>query len=148
VRSEGDELARRRQARRRAVDRAIAWRLAEMMKVVPRVTGRPARSFNRLEAKFARMLDEAKVDYKWQFRLGRYVYDFLLPGRVIVEVHGDYIHGNPASYAADLLTSAQRRTQAHDVLKLHAAAERGYRLIVVWERDIRQGNVRVAEIVS
>jgi very-short-patch-repair endonuclease len=122
--------------------------MSEKMKSVPRVTGRPARVFNQLEARLARMLDEAKVDYKWQFRLGRYVYDFLLPGRVIVEVHGDYTHGNPARYAADLLTSAQRRTQAHDVLKLHAAAERGYRLIVVWERDIKQGNVRLSVILS
>jgi very-short-patch-repair endonuclease len=143
-----EELARRRQQRRRAAGRAIAWRLHEKMRALPRVTGRPARAFNKLEAQMARLLDEWKVDYKWQFRLGRYVYDFLLPGRLIIEVHGGYIHADPRRYPDEKLTAAQRRTRGRDALKLLYAAERGYRLRVVWERDLRSGRVSAASVLD
>lgn len=143
-----DDLAQRRRERRRAAGRAIAWRRHDAALASSRITGKPARAFNRLEARFARLLDDLGVDYQWQFRLGRYVYDFLLPGRRLVEVHGTWTHGDPRVYAGAAQTPAHRRAAAHDVVKLHNAAGLGYRVLVVWERDLRAGLVTRASLLA
>ena len=137
-----DEVARMRQRKRRQVDRAIAWHRHRKTVAAQQVTGRPGRAFDRLEAKFARLLDDWGIDYQWQFRLGRYVYDFHLPGRLLVEVHGTYWHADPRFYPAANLLIAQRRAVVHDIDKSHHAARSGYRLKVVWEYDLKQGAVK------
>ena len=101
----------------------------------------PGRSFNKLEAKLAKLMDERCIDYKWQFRLGRYMYDFLLPERTIVEVHGSYWHGDPRFHAEQTLTPTQRRNRLHDIRKQHFAAGQGYAYRVVWEHDLLKGEV-------
>ena len=99
-----------------------------------------------IEAKFARLLDSWGIDYRWQFPLGPYVYDFLLPGRLLVEVHGGYYHADPRRYAPERLTPAQRRTVVHDSDKRHYAAERGYRLKVIWEHDLNRRQVTRSDL--
>jgi G:T-mismatch repair DNA endonuclease (very short patch repair protein) len=142
------DVARLRAEQRRAVDRAIARRRADGASAGTRVTKVPARAFNRLEAKLARLLDEAGVDYQWQFRVGRFVYDFLLPGRRLVEVHGTYWHADPRFHTDGSLTPAQRRNRVHDLRKRFHAAERGYRYIAVWEHDIESGAVRAGDLAG
>ncbi len=94
------------------------------------------------------MFEAAGVEYRWQFPLGPYVYDFLLPHRLLVEVHGTYWHADPRSYEGKVLTPDQRRNQLHDLDKKLFAAGRGYRLKVLWEADIRAGRVAVSELVG
>jgi G:T-mismatch repair DNA endonuclease (very short patch repair protein) len=142
------DIARLRAEQRRAVDRAIARHRAGRASAGTRATRVPARAFNRLEAKLARRLDEAGVDYQWQFRLGRFVYDFLLPGRRLVEVHGTYWHADPRFHPDDSLTPAQRRNRVHDLRKRMHAADQGYRYVPVWEHDIEQGTVRVEDLAG
>ncbi|MBM3322200.1 hypothetical protein FJY69_01780 [candidate division WOR-3 bacterium] len=140
-RPSSEEPARRRRALRRRVARAVAWHRHRQTRAVQKVTGRPGRAFNRLEAKFAGLLDDWGLDYQWQFRLGRYVYDFELPGRLLVEVHGTYWHADPRFYPPDQLTATQRRAVLHDLDKAHHAARNGYRLRAVWEHDLKRGAV-------
>jgi G:T-mismatch repair DNA endonuclease (very short patch repair protein) len=101
--------------------------------------GRPARGYNHLEAKLAELLDARGIAYQWQYRLGRYVYDFCLPGRILIEVHGGYWHGDPRLY--DRLTPTQRRNRLRDDAKAAYAQARGYTLRVVWEQDLVRGTV-------
>ena len=96
----------------------------------------------------ATLLDAARVDYRWQFPLGPYVYDFLLPDRLLVEVHGTYWHADPRSHEGKTLTPDQRRNRLHDVDKRLYAASRGYRFKVVWEADVRKGRLIVADVLD
>jgi len=111
-------------------------------------TGYPARAYNRLEARLAKMLDGAGVDYRWQFPLGPYAYDFLLPDRLLVEVHGTYWHADPRVYEGKALTPDQRRNRLHDIDKKLFAAEQGYRLKVVWEADLTRRGITLADLLD
>ncbi|MBN2537591.1 hypothetical protein JXB37_04885 [candidate division WOR-3 bacterium] len=142
------DIARLRAERRREVDRAIARKRAEQVSAGTRVTRVPGRAFNRLESKLARLLDSAGVDYQWQFRVGRFVYDFLLPGQRLVEVHGTYWHADPRFYPDEGLTLAQRRNRVHDLRKRFNAADHGYRYVACWEHDIESGRVSVQDLAG
>jgi G:T-mismatch repair DNA endonuclease (very short patch repair protein) len=93
----------------------MAWSRHAKAAAAQKATGRPARAYNQLEAKLAKLLDEAGVDYRWQFPLGPYVYDFLLPNRTLVEAHGTYWHADPRRYDRKALTPDQRRNLLHDL---------------------------------
>lgn len=110
------------------------------------MTGIPGRSHNRLEAKLAAMMDSWGIDYQWQFRLGRYVYDFKTKDRCLVEVHGTWWHADPRFHPVETLTPDQRRNVLHDLDKKRYAARQGYRLKVVWEHDIDKGLVKPEDV--
>ncbi len=137
-----------RGAARRQFARHVAWRRHARADAARQATGRPGRAHNRLEAKLAELMDRRAIDYRWQFRLGPYVYDFLLPGRVLVEVHGTYWHADPRVYSPDRLTPDQRRNVVHDLDKRRHAARSGYRLVVVWEADINEGRVEPDDLLG
>jgi G:T-mismatch repair DNA endonuclease (very short patch repair protein) len=94
------------------------------------------------------MFEAAGVDYRWQFPLGPYVYDFLLPDRLLVEVHGTYWHADPRSYEGKTLTPDQRRNRLHDIDKQLFAAGRGHRLKVVWEADLARRGVTLPDLLD
>jgi hypothetical protein len=143
-----DELARSRQQRRRAAGRARAWALHERVAAGQKVTRVPGRAYNKLEARFARLLDEWGADWEWQFRLGEFVYDFRVAGRVLVEVHGRRWHPDPERTPVELMTQTQRRRLLHDIDKKHAAARRGFVLRVVWEDDLLSGRVTREQVLG
>jgi len=143
-----DEVARRRVVRRRLVENRIAWSRHAKAVAAQRATGCPGRAYNQLEARLAKLLDEAKIDYRWQFPLGPYVYDFLLPNRTLVEVHGTYWHADPRRYDPKALTPDQRRNLLHDIDKRLFAARKGYRLKVVWEADLRKDDLTIEELLG
>lgn len=145
---EPDDIARQRRARRRGFDRAAAWSRHRRTAAVQAATGSPGRAYNRLEARLAKLLDAAGIEYRWQFPLGRYVYDFLLPGRLLVEVHGTYWHADPRSYEGRVLTLDQRRNRLHDLDKKLSAAAHRYRLKVVWEADLNRRGVALADLLD
>jgi len=135
------ELAAWNAWHRREMNRRLAWRRHQRATVTQRATGAQSRAFNRLEAQLAGMMSEWGIDYQWQFRLGRYVYDFLLPKRILLEIQGTYWHADPRLYAPDRLTPTQRRNVERDRQKASYAESQGYHLKVIWEQDLRQGRV-------
>jgi len=96
----------------------------------------------------AKLLEAAGVEYRWQFPLGPYVYDFLLPGRLVVEVHGTYWHADPRIYEGKTLTPDQRRNRLRDIDKKLFAAGRGYRLKVVWEADLARRGAALSDLLG
>jgi very-short-patch-repair endonuclease len=147
-RSDPDDIARRRRTQRRGIAQAIAWARHRRAVAAQAATGSPGRAYNRLEAKLAKLLDAAGVDYRWQFPLGPYVYDFLLPDRLLVEVDGTYWHADPRSYEGKTLTPDQRRNRLHDIDKQLFAAGRGYRLKVIWEADLTRHGVTLRDLLD
>lgn len=84
-----------------------------------------------------KMLDRLHVKYEREWVFGHYAFDFYLPEHhVCIEVQGDYWHGNPAVYAKQELTPKQKRRQNIDKTKHSYAANRGVRVLPIWERDI------------
>jgi G:T-mismatch repair DNA endonuclease (very short patch repair protein) len=130
------------------VEQAAAWWRHRRTAVAQAATGNPGRSYNKLEAKFAKLLDAAGVEYRWQFPLGPYAYDFLLPNKLLVEVHGTYWHADPRVYEGRVLTPNQRRNRLHDVDKKLFAAARGYRLETVWEADLARRGVTLSDLLD
>ncbi|MBN2465913.1 hypothetical protein JXD38_09875 [candidate division WOR-3 bacterium] len=143
-----DEIARQRRERRRCVEQAAGWWRHARVAAAQAATGSPGRAYNQLEARFARMLDAAGVEYRWQFPLGPYAYDFLLPDKLLVEVHGTYWHADPRSYEGRTLTPDQRRNRLHDLDKKLFAAGRGYRLKVVWEADLTRSGIKLPDLLD
>jgi G:T-mismatch repair DNA endonuclease (very short patch repair protein) len=86
-------------------------------------------------------MDDWAIDYEWQLRLGPYVYDFRLPGQVLVEVQGGYWHPDPKRCDPAAMPGEQWERLLRDMAKSRYASQRGYRLITVWERDLRAGRV-------
>ena len=72
-------------------------------------------------------------------------FDFIISDNVLLEVHGDYWHGNPAIYGGKKrpLNERQRYKQTRDAEKRILATQKGYKLFYIWETDIKNENWEV-----
>jgi len=95
---------------------------------------------NKLEKLVADILDKNNIQYTFGFFINKdgkcKQYDFKIKDRpVIIEVDGDYWHGNPLlkkhSYNV-------KDTILNDEIKTKLALERGYQVIRLWESDIKK----------
>jgi G:T-mismatch repair DNA endonuclease (very short patch repair protein) len=98
------------------------------------------RSKNKLETKVANELDRLGIEYHYGFFIhdGQTCgsYDFKLKNKpVIIEIDGDYWHGNPNTkhhfWGAE-------KARVKDRIKEDMAAARGYEVIRFWESDIKK----------
>ena len=140
-----DEQAAYNAHKRRVANRDIAWKRNALATLVQQATGLPGRAYNQLEAKLARLMDEAGIDYEWQFRLGRYVYDFRLPGTHAHRSPRQLLARRPQTSTSDKLTPTQRRNLRHDAVKAEFAMLCGYRVRVIWELDLSRNRVSAAD---
>lgn len=93
------------------------------------------------EHKIAFMVEAKLLDCRGKRYL--YCYDILLTGtKKLIEVNGDYWHGNPSIYkSTDLIMkgSSKEITVGEkwkaDSEKLAAATQAGYEVLIVWEKD-------------
>lgn len=99
--------------------------------------GQTGKTFNKLETTFSELLDRLDIEYLWQYRLGRYVYDFYLPQtNTLIEVHGTFWHADPRFFDYDNLKPTQKRNLANDVKKQQFALDKGFNFLCFWEYDI------------
>lgn len=95
---------------------------------------------SQLENKFAALLRSMGIEYKRQFKLSygfknRY-YDFYLPEyNLVIEVQGDYFHGNENKFG-DNLSKMQLENKENDVFKKNLAKIQNYEYLDVWENQI------------
>lgn len=98
------------------------------------------RPMNKLEQKVADELKRNGIDYTFQFFINEgdvcKSYDFKIKGKpIIIEVDGDFWHGNPSK------TNHYEKVdevKVNDLMKDLIAAERGYKVIRLWESDINK----------
>jgi very-short-patch-repair endonuclease len=69
------------------------------------------------ERLFREILEEKKIKFEPQKEVGKYVCDFLLDGKKIIEINGDYWHGNPKKYKEENLNKIQKNNINRDVNK-------------------------------
>lgn len=69
----------------------------------------------------------------------KWVYDFILFGKIIVELNGDYWHMNPALYKGNDINSCMQESAneiwERDAVKKADAESFGYKVITLWESD-------------
>lgn len=74
----------------------------------------------------------------------KYQYDFRIAKDILLEVHGDYWHGNPRKYGDGInlkpLTEQQRIKISQDKIKEKYAKENGWKLFVIWEDEINNND--------
>jgi very-short-patch-repair endonuclease len=77
--------------------------------------------------------------FERQHRLGRYVVDAYLPTcHTVIEAFGDYWHCNPRIYPSGPENARQERARSYDPQKLAALAAAGYRVVILWEYDVKR----------
>lgn len=85
---------------------------------------------------------ELQIELKLKKEVRYYSYDILCSGKII-EINGDYWHGNPKMYKPDDLimkgSSAEIKVKdkwEYDKIKIQHAIDRGYEVLVIWESEI------------
>jgi very-short-patch-repair endonuclease len=108
-----------------------------------------------IERKVENKLKELKItDFNFSQILNRkYQYDFRIGKNILLEVHGDYWHGNPRKYGDSnglkTLNEQQHNKIQQDIIKEKYAKDHGWKLFVIWEDDINNENWEVLkEIVK
>jgi very-short-patch-repair endonuclease len=97
----------------------------------------------------ATLLKELKIPYESQVVLGEFIYDFrLTDSNILIEVDGDYYHGNPAKYDDKDLNAMQRKNKRTDQKKNMMAGGLKYKLLRFWECDIQDKGSTVKEEIK
>lgn len=97
-----------------------------------------------IERKVENKLKELGIeDFNFSQVLNRkYQYDFRIGKNILLEVHGDYWHGNPRKYGDSVglkpLTEQQKTKISQDKIKEQYAKDNGWKLFVIWEEDVNK----------
>lgn len=104
---------------------------------------------NKIEKIVSEYFDENKLDFIYSVILASYQFDFKIKGdKILIEVNGDYWHGNPEFYNKDglfgkrKLNKIQLSKMEKDIEKTKWAESRGFTLIRIWESEIKNGNYK------
>lgn len=74
------------------------------------------------------------------FMYDKFFVDFWLPeSNAIIEVFGDYWHGNPEIF--DNLSKQQERQKKKDNSRIKYLTKCGHSVMLMWEKDLKQGKV-------
>jgi hypothetical protein len=101
--------------------------------------------FSKLETNIAILLDEFGIEYERSFWINKKQFDFKIKNTsILIEVNGDFWHANPIKYKCDdvLRFPNTQGVLASDVWqkdfkKIKMANDLGYKVITVWESDIK-----------
>jgi len=104
------------------------------------------RPMNKLERMVANELNRKNLKYTFQFFINENgickSYDFKIKGKpLIIEVDGDFWHGNPNTKHHHINVE---KTRKNDALKEILAKSKGYRIVRFWESDIKKDSSMVS----
>ncbi len=101
----------------------------------------------RIEAWLYAALSSMCIPFERQAVVGnRFIADALVYGCVVVEVMGDYWHGNPHLY--DPGDKRQRRQRGRDTYRRRVLRRLGYTVIWLWESEIRSAPDNAKTLLS
>lgn len=101
------------------------------------------RKMNKLEQLVAKTLDDAGYEYTFQFFITDSgickSYDFKIKGKpIIIEVDGDFWHGNSDTVPEDKQFKYVDQVQENDILKEQIAHNHGYSIHRYWGSEIKK----------
>lgn len=92
-------------------------------------------------------LQEKKLNFEYsvifchrQFDFGNKEY------KILLEVHGDYWHGNPSIYSD--FNTIQKRTMEKDIIKKQIAEKYGYKIYYIWEQQINNNDFSIIDEIE
>lgn len=110
------------------------------------------RQMNELEKLVGNILKENNIDYYFQFFITENEicksYDFKIKGKpLLIEIDGDYWHGGPGHKYEEFYNVSE--VKKNDKLKNKIAEKRGYKVIRIWESEIKENpNIILEKICS
>lgn len=98
---------------------------------------------NKIEIKVEQELKNLGLSkFEYSVIFGGYQFDFgFKQHKILLEVQGDYWHGNPNIYKE--LNSVQVHKKQKDILKAEIANKHGFKLFYIWEQEINNGNFSI-----
>ena len=91
------------------------------------------------EKKFFDLINDLGIKIEPQKIVGGKIFDFYLPTKnILVEIDGDYYHGNPEVFEEQKLNNMQKRNKRNDKKKDVIALGTGFKLERVWEKDLNK----------
>lgn len=94
-----------------------------------------------IEKRVQHCLVELDINFVKHFHAWHYNYDLLVEGTLLIEIQGDMWHAFPGKYkATDLIMGKLLASDIwkKDAKKKKVAEENGYRVIYIWEHEIRK----------
>lgn len=109
------------------------------------VMDRVQNSPSSIEIEVRKALDALGIDHQFQYRPNGYsqIYDEFIPPNILVEINGDYWHGNPLVYAEKELNETQYTHKKRDARKIAWAEENDCKLVILWENEIKTHGARL-----
>jgi len=97
-----------------------------------------------IEIEVAAALDELGIAHVGQYRPDGYSrpFDEFIEPNILIEVNGDYWHGNPLRFPIVKQDHRQTLTRKRDKTKAAWAKKHGYNLCVIWENEIKSAGAR------
>ena len=121
------------------------------------ITSREKGVISKLNKKIFEILEKNNINFTIEFKILRpdsyyYAYDILLENNKIIEINGDYWHGNPLIYKEkDILLKGSSKEILvkdkwnYDNKKIEFAKNNNYEIIVIWESEIKENIEKVTE---
>lgn len=97
---------------------------------------------NNLEKDVQKVLKDIGIEMKYSVIFCHKQFDFGIKNKkILLEVHGDYWHGNPQIYTE--LNNIQKANVEKDKHKAELAKKHGCKLFYIWEKDFRNKDFSV-----
>jgi G:T-mismatch repair DNA endonuclease (very short patch repair protein) len=104
---------------------------------------------NKIETIVLNKIKEMGLDFEYSVILDYKQFDFgSKKYRILLEVQGDYWHGNPKIYKKTQLNNTQKRNIQRDKEKIKFADKHNMKLYHIWESDIIDNNFSVLEEIK
>lgn len=101
---------------------------------------------SKLQIGVSRLLSKHGIPHKVQEQVGKYYFDIKI-GNILLQVNGDYWHANPTKYNAGSVIKypGNKKKLAcnvwkRDLKKKLQATKRGYRVIYIWQSQVKKMN--------
>lgn len=99
---------------------------------------------NSIEKIVQIMLEKSGLDFEYSVIMGFFQFDFgNKKNRILLEVQGDYWHGNPEIYQN--FNSIQIANKQKDIIKKEFAEKHGFKLFYIWENEIKNNDFSVIQ---
>lgn len=91
-------------------------------------------------------LTNNNIRFIQEHQLAYYFFDFKIKyKKILIEVHGDFYHCNPETKHKDPKFYVQKHNLANDQRKKNFAENLGYKIVYIWEKDIKNNNFKALE---
>lgn len=116
--------------------------------------------FTKIHKKIIEILQKHNIQLSIEYKISRekphryYSYDIICYNNKIIEVYGDYWHGNPEIYKEEdlILKGSIKEISVKEKWKLDKdkvqfAKDKGYDVLIIWEKDMNTDIKKVEEII-